>query len=362
MKRVLWFVIVFTLCIQIKSYAGEVSSEDYSGTSTEFTQQEESNQEIGYLEQIQQQKSGGTFSLENIFLVAICGLVVYFFYVKPSKTKAKKAIEGKNTQDLLYYEEIESDGLIILPNNKYRRMLEITPTNISIKSPSEQAVAWEEYRNTIDNISVDWTQIVQTRIVRFKDFVEEQTKRNNEVRQKYPVLHEHLNLVLSQMIAEYEEHERRERKYFIILKVDAEDLMKAENSLSSSSGIMSMLTKSVSSNKKYEDKDLRNIAESELNNAMVMISNGLTRAGIGVKVLYKYGVLDYLNHTYNRDLAYVQDMQETIEQQGVLSPVKISTTVDDFINELNLDLSFMESRTLTSDNVSAEREVAVSDE
>ena len=112
---------------------------------------------------------------------------------------------------MLYYDEIEDDGLIILPGNKYRRMLEITPTNISIKSPAEQAAAWEEYRNTIDNISVDWTQIVQTRIVRFKDYVEEQTKRNDELKTKHPVLYDHLNNVLNQMISEYEEQASRKK-------------------------------------------------------------------------------------------------------------------------------------------------------
>ncbi len=363
MKRLLWLMIVFTLfTIQVTSYAGEVSTEENSVTPTGISSEEAATEEPGYLESLQQQKDEGLFSLENIFLVIVCGLAIYFFYIKPSKTKAKKAIEGKNTQDLLYYDEIEADGLILLPNNKYRRMLEITPTNISIKSPAEQAATWEEYRNTIDNISVDWTQIVQTRIVRFKDYVEEQTKRNNELKTKHPALYEHLNLVLSQMISEYEEHERRERKYFIILKVDAEDLLKGNDTLSSDNGIMSMFTKSVSSSKKYDDKELRNIAESELNNAIVMISNGLTRAGIGVKVLYKYGVLDYLNHTYNRDLAYVQDVQETIEKQGVLSPIKKSTTVDDFINELKLDMAFMGNRATTAENVKTESEVAASNE
>lgn len=361
MKRlflILMIILLFT--VQLSVYASDMQEDDIISTTEESSIN--SNNEMGYLESLQHKKSGGLFSFENIFLIIFAGLIIYFIYIKPSKTKAKKATEGKNTQELLYYDEIEPSGLVILPDNRYRRMLEITPTNISIKSPAEQALAWEEYRNTIDNISVDWTQIVQTRILRFKDFVDEQTKRNNDMKQKYPILYNYSELVLAQMKTEYEEHERRERKYFIILKADAEDLMKADATLSSDSGLMSMFAKNIGSTKKYDDKELKNIAESELNNAVVMISNGLTRVGIGVKVLYKHGVLDYLNHTYNRDLAYVQDVQEIIETQGALSTVKRSTTVDDFINELKLDLAYARNRATTTLTEKEENEVTAANE
>lgn len=345
-------ILVIILTINVSAFAEELSV-DTAGQS-------------GYLSEIQNQKSGG--ALENILLIAFCVFIIYFLYIKPSKTKSKRAIDGKNTQDLLYYDEIEDDGLIILPDNRYRRMLEISPTNISIKSPNEQATIWEEYRNTIDNISVNWTQVVQTRIVRFKDYVDIQTKRNNELKSKfpqYPKLYQHQNLILEQMINEYEKNEHRERKYFIILKVDADELMNADSSLSSSNGFMSMLTKTFSTKKKnkYDDKDLRTISESELNNAAVLIKNGLIKTGIGAQVLNKYGIYDYLNHTYNRDLAYVQDVEEAIRDYGVLSPVKKSTTVDNAIDELTLDLTlnlaFVNDSEITSDseNKKTENEV-----
>jgi len=323
-----------------------------------------------YIEQVKEKSSNQSlFSFENIILALIAGLVIYMFYIKPGKTKSKKAIEGKTTQDLIYYKEIEPDGLVVLPDNKYRRMLEITPINISIKSPAEQAVAWEEYRNTIDSVSVDWTQIIQTRILRFKDFVDEQQKRNLDIKQKHQKLYEHLNQVLSEMVTEYEEHERRERKYFIILKVDAEENMEGSSSLSSENAVMSAFTKNMGGGKKkFDEKELRNIAEAELNNAAVIIANGLSRAGIGTKMLNKYGVLDYFNHTYNRDMAYVQDVEETIAQ-GVLSQVKTSTTVEDFIKELQLDLVTIERNANAAKAAKEQKsiketnkEVAVSDE
>ena len=313
-----------------------------------------------FVEEVQKSNEKGFFTLENILLILICGFVVYFFFIKPSKTKHKNAIDGKSTKKLFYYDEIEPDGLIILPENRYRRILEIIPTNISIKSPDEQAAAWEEYRNTIDSISVDWTQIIQTRILRFKDFVEEQKQRNISIKQKYPYLYEHLNNVLSEMVTEYEEHERRERKYFIILKVDAADVINSDLSLSSENAILSAITRNIGTKKKIDDKDLRNIAESELYIAAVFVAIGLVWAGISAFVVKKNGVLDFLNHTFNRDIAYVQDVQEIIAQ-GVLSEVKTSTTVDDFIRELKLDMAMMKRNAYGYVENKPESEVTVDD-
>ena len=132
----------------------------------------------------------GAGVIENLLLILMVAFVVYVFFIKPGRTVSKKAMMSKTVQELLFYKEITSDGLIVLSDGKYRRMVKVYPTNLVLKSPDEQANCWVEYRNTIDTLSVDWTKIIQSRIICISDYLDEQMQEAEKLKGKYPLLYE----------------------------------------------------------------------------------------------------------------------------------------------------------------------------
>lgn len=274
---------------------------------------------------------GGLF--ENLLLILMAAIVIYVFFIRPGRTEAKKAMMSENAQELLFYKEITPDGLIVLPDGKYRRMIEVYPTNLVLKSPDEQANCWVEYRNTIDTLTVDWTKIVQSRIMRISDYLDEQIQEAEKLKGKYPLLYEYEKQIIGEIRSEYEEKEKRERRYYIILKIDAEDFLEADSSFGVDNAAVGALFSTIGFNKKkYSDEELRNVAASELENAAALLATGLYRSGVAIRLLNKKDILDYLNNTLCRELAPVQNI-ELMDRAGVFHFVPASVTVDLFLSK-----------------------------
>lgn len=270
---------------------------------------------------------------ENLLLILLAAVVIYVFFIRPGRTVTKKALMSKTVQELLFYKEITPDGLIVLPDGKYRRMVEVYPTNLVLKSSDEQANCWVEYRNTIDTLSVDWTKIIQSRIMRISDYLDEQMQEAEKLKGKYPLLYEHEKQVISELRNEYEEKEKRERRYYVILKIDAEDFLEADSSFGVDNAAVGALFSTLGFNKKkYSDEELRNVATSELENAAALLAAGLYRSGVVVRLLNKKDILDYLNNTLCRELAPVQNI-DLMDRAGVFHFSPASVTVDLFLSK-----------------------------
>lgn len=275
------------------------------------------------------------YIVENIFLVA-CGIFVLYIYFAKDKSKSyKKALSSDLIQDIINYKSITQDGLIILDNNRYRIMVEVFPTNLFIKSPSEQASVWEEYRNTIQSISIDWTKIVQTRIMQISEHLDTIKECCNSIKTKYPKLYAYSEETYASLQKEYEEKGKRDRKYFIILKIDAEEFKTMESNLSVSNDAVSALMSSISTNN-YSEEELKTVAINELNNALNLLISGLYKAGIIAKPMNKKQVLDYLNNTLNRDIANIHSI-EAMDKAGVFHFTPTSLTVDLFLSKVALE-------------------------
>lgn len=274
---------------------------------------------------------GGLF--ENLLLILMAAVVIYIFFIRPGRTVSKKALMSKTVQALLFYKEITPDGLIVLPDGKFRRMVEVYPTNLVLKSPDEQANCWVEYRNSIDTLSVDWTKIIQSRIMRISDYLDEQMQEAEKLKGKYPLLYEHEKQIIGELRSEYEEKEKRERRYYIILKIDAEDFLEADSSFGVDNAAAGALFSTLGFNKKkYSDEELRNVATSELENAAALLAAGLYRSGVVVRLLNKKDILDYLNNTLCRELAPVQNV-DLMDRAGVFHFAPASVTVDLFLSK-----------------------------
>ena len=263
-------------------------------------------------------------------------MFVLYIYIAKDKSKSyKNTLKSSSVQDLISYKSITSDGLITLDNNKYRIMVEVFPTNIVIKAPSEQAAVWEEYRNTVQSINVDWTKIIQTRIMQISEHLDKLKEDCNVIKSKYPKLYAYGNETISTLQSEYEEKGKRDRKYFIMLKIDAEDFKAQDNNLAITNEALGALMSGMSTNK-YSEEELKTVAINELNNALNLLISGLFKAGIIARPMDKKQVLDYINNTLNRDLANIQSI-DAMDKAGVFCLTPTSLSVDLFISKAVLE-------------------------
>lgn len=297
---------------------------------------------------------------DAVLFFIVVAAATYLFWIRPSKNKAARAIGSGIVQDLLYYKEIASDGLVILPDGRYRRMVEVFPTNLMLKTPEEQANCWLEFRNTVDTLSVDWTMIVQSRIMRMGDYLDERMQEAEELKARYPLLYMYQKQVIEEMRNEYEEKEKRERRYFIILKMDTGDMLQNENGFAVENAAVRALFSGVGFNrKKPHEDDLKGIATGELENAVSLLAVGLYRSGVSVRLLDKKGILDYLNNTLCHDIAAVQNI-DLMDRTGVLNTVPASLTVDMFLTREALkmvDERELKSTEMDVDDVASEDKI-----
>jgi len=274
--------------------------------------------------------------VENLILIA-CGIFVLYLYVKKDKSKSfKTALKSNHIHDIINYQTITPDGLIVLDGNRFRIMVEVMPTNLPIKAPTEQAMVWEEYRNTIQSINVDWTKIIQTRIMQISEHLDEVKDNCNAIKSKYPELYAYGMETYNAMKSEYEEKGKRDLKYFIILKIDAEDFKAADNNLTISNEAVGALMSGLGSSKKYSDEELKTVAINELNNALNLLISGLFKANIIAKPMNKKQVLDFINNTLNRDIANIQSI-DAMDKSGVFHFAPTSLTVDLFMSKAAIE-------------------------
>jgi len=122
-------------------------------------------------------------------------------------------------------------------------------------------------------------------------------------------------------------------KCFLILKIDAEDLLHKDSGFAVDNAALEALFSNAGLNrKKYTEDELKNIAVSELDDAVSLLAAGLYRSGVSVRLLDKKGVLDYLNNTLCRELAPVQNI-DLMDRAGVFSTVPASVSVDLFLTK-----------------------------
>ncbi|KXG73718.1 hypothetical protein [Thermotalea metallivorans] len=228
-------------------------------------------------------------------------------------------------------------------------MLEVIPTSLGLKNVNEQAIVWEEYRNTIDSINVDWSKIIQTRLMNISEHIEEQRRYIEELKEKHPKFYDFAKQTIDNLQNEYQEKGKRDRKYFIILKIDAEEYHALESNFNVDNPFVGAVASNIGKSNKLNDDELYNLAITELDNAQNLLIAGLQRCGIIARPCNKLEVLDYINNTINRDLAQIQSI-DLMNKAGVFNFVPVSQTVDLFLaKEIILDVMKKEEIDLQND-------------
>ncbi len=254
--------------------------------------------------------------MDVVLLVVAAGLAAYLFWPKKKTETA---------QDLIAVRDIHPDGVIELPDHRYRLVMDVEPVNLSLKSAEEQAAIWIGFRNIANSLSIPHTWLVQTRYLDLKDYL-------NRYRKMGARYGEHIGGYVGRLAdwleSESEGKQQRSRRVFLILKIDTastgvESGIQTDNPLANSAiKALSGLSKA-----KLSPGDMRRLARDELYEAASVVQGILSGLEIRSAVLDRKGALEMLYQTFNRDLAPVARVSDA-DQDEVFSLFVRSETPD----------------------------------
>lgn len=246
-------------------------------------------------------------ALTDLFLLG-GGIGLIYYLLRPQKKK-------ETTQELLNITRIDDDGMIELPGNKYRAVIEVIPVNTDLRSFEENAAIWAGFRSMLNSFVIPHTFLIQTRYLNINNYIE-------HIKSHAPVIHGTFSAyaedLASWLNSKIEGKTYRDRRYFVILKTDA---MVAEDGIRIENEVFDTALKAVSNMGKIKlsSEDVETHARDQLHEAKNIILGSLASIDIGAFPLDKKGVLDMLYQTFNRDSASF--MEQSFDDLPVLFPV-----------------------------------------
>lgn len=246
-----------------------------------------------------------------------------FLLLRPSKKK-------ETAQDLLDLKEIYPDGLIELPDGKFRLVVEIEPVNLALRSFQEQTAVWAGLRSIVNSLNVPCTFLVQARHLNLRDYLDDY-RRHAEGR---PSHIKSYALSLADWLAkEAEGKHLRDRRFYAVLKMDAASAG-VEGGIQTDSPVVNEAAKLLSNigKSKLPADELRRLARDSLFEAAAVIVGSLGGLEIGARILDRREVLEMLYATLNRDLAPFASFTDA-DREGAFSLFPVSATPDIVLKE-----------------------------
>jgi len=192
------------------------------------------------------------------------------FALQKSKTKsssrAQIAIKGVR------------DGILILPGNQYRAVLEVSSLNFELKSEEEQDAIIDTYESFLNSVGSSLQILIRTREIDMDKYLEELNER----------LHGETEKVYKQQLKNYDEFIRSlittnkilTRHFYLIVPYTATNKTDFE------------------------------LVQEQLNLKLDIVAKGMTRLGMHTKELSSLEVLDLFYSFYNPVQAKVQPLTE----------------------------------------------------
>ena len=242
------------------------------------------------------------------YLLLGAGIGAAYYLLRPQKVK-------ETSQELLNIEDVTEDGIIELPDYKFRAVVEVIPINMALRSFDEQAAIWIGFRNILNSLSVACTFLVQTQYLNIRDYTDLIKANAKSLPEEYGPYADEL---VSWLNSKIEGKTLRNRRYYVILKTDVAGL--SEEGIRIDSEIADTIAKSLSSagKTKMSPEEIRKQAYDQLSEARNLIIGGFTGMGIIAHPLSKKEVLEMLYQTFNRDSASF--ITQSFEDPPVLYP------------------------------------------
>ncbi len=249
-----------------------------------------------------------------LMMAAGAGAVYYLF--KPSK-------KIETTQELLDYNDISQDGVIELPENKFRLVIEVEPINMALRSLQEQAAIWLGFKNLVNSLNLPTTFLIQTRYLNLKDYLDWLQRMSEKKPER---LREYAEKHIEHLQKKTEGKYLRDRRYFIILKIDRNGLG-VESGVQIENPLLDEIVKAIpkAQRMKLSASEIMKSSSDDLFEAASIIRGALDAIEIHSFVLDKKAVIELLYQTFNRDLAPFARLEE-VDSQNMFSLFTVSTT------------------------------------
>lgn len=225
----------------------------------------------------------------------------------------------RTAQEFVSYKSLSRDGIIELPGQRFRLVLEVQPINLALKSPEEKQAIWAGFRQMLDSLTLKVSFLVQTRYLDMREYLHQLEQAAAAA--ATPELMEY-GAYLIRDLALRSDRNVRDRRYYVIVKYDQDDsydLGIETNNQAVNSALARVTRKAVS------DATAREMARQELENTATVIQASLANLGIFSVRLDRAGVLEMLYATFNRDMAPVMRVADA-DAQEMFSLVQQSST------------------------------------
>jgi len=192
------------------------------------------------------------------------------FALQKSKTKSSSrqqiAIKGVR------------DGILILPGNQYRAVLEVSSLNFELKSEEEQDAIIDTYESFLNSVGSSLQILIRTREIDMDKYLEELDER----------LHGETEKVYKQQLKNYDE--------FIRSLITTNKILTRHFYL--------IVPYTATSKTDFE------LVQEQLNLKLDIVAKGMTRLGMHTKELTSLEVLDLFYSFYNPVQAKIQPLTE----------------------------------------------------
>ncbi|AQS55651.1 hypothetical protein [Novibacillus thermophilus] len=248
-----------------------------------------------------------TLSWSDLLLVVL-GIAAFFLFRSSKKLKAPK----ENTSDLIQVERIDSDGLVETEDGWYVMYFRVTPVALPLKSPQEQSMIWNSFRDIVNTLSHRMTCRAESHHYDIQDYFQEykaqaiQTEDADFIRYADELRDYFISLMEQQSV--------RDLQYILRLEINREDL--SDFGFTFGNPTVEELLKKTKKQDTVSDEEMRDLARQELTNTYRVVRNYFNRVGVNIKQMEKKDVLDYLYRSSNRDTSPLLTWEE-MEDHGV---------------------------------------------
>lgn len=193
-----------------------------------------------------------------------------------NKTSARNQIAIKGVRD----------GILVLPNDEYRAILEVAALNFELRSDEEQEAIIETYQSVLNSVGVPLQILIRTREIDMDKYLEDLQKRHKNEKEKiYRTQLKNYDEFIRSLIAD---NKILTRHFYVIVPYRAAD--------------------------KSEKTDF-DLVEEQLRLRLDIVSKGMARLGMHTFQLDSLKVLDLFYSFYSPKQAKIQPLTEQVLQR-----------------------------------------------
>lgn len=186
--------------------------------------------------------------------------------------------EATTAQDFIPFEDIK-EGMVAMPNHRYRAYIECSSLNYHLRTNKEKDAVESSFQAFINSLSFPTSIFLQTRIIDNSKMLKATEKDAMETLEVFPQLAEYTNQYLSDMehLNEKIQNNKQKKKYIIIPFDEAMNMGE------------------------LDDDEKFDYVLKEVSTRVNMVADGLSAMGVKTRIMRTRDVAELIYSTYNRE-------------------------------------------------------------